>query len=229
MRTIRLIFKTVLTGLLLLGTPQLASAQSPKPQTHDEARFEFGGGIGGSFSPARTIKGQGGSADASLPRGIMGSVWLGHNMYRLVGGEFRYDFETGDYKLKGNGQEVSFGGRSHSVHYDILVHFSPLGSKVRPYVLAGGGVKRYEGTGAERAFQSTLTRIAVLSRTNELQPMMTFGAGIKMNIGRNLNFRVEFRDTLTPFPGKVILPTTGGSPGGLVHDFTPLAGISYVF
>ncbi len=228
MRTLRLIYKTLLTGLLLLGTPQLASAQTTRPQTHDEPLFEFGGGIGGSFSLPKKITGTGGTADASLPQGLIGSIWLGHNMYRLVGGEFRYDFETGDYKLKGSGQEVSFAGRSHAVHYDVHVHFSPVGSKVRPYVLIGGGVKRYQGTGAEHSVQA-LSRVAVLSNTSELKPLMTFGAGVKMSIGHNLNFRIEFRDTLTPFPGKIILPTTGGSPGGLVHDFTPLAGISYVF
>lgn len=228
MRTLKLIYKTILTGMLLLLCGQQAKAQTSHPSTSEEQRFEFGGGIGGTFSTSKTITGSGGTAEASLPKGLAGSIWLGHNMYRLVGGEFRYDFETGDYKLKGSGQEVSFGGRSHSVHYDVHVHFSPLGSKVRPYVLVGGGVKRYSGTGAERAFQP-LSRIAVLSNTNELKAMMTFGAGLKMSIGHNLNVRLEFRDTMTPFPGKIILPTSGGNPGGWVHDFSPLIGISYVF
>ena len=228
MRTLKLIYKTILPGIVLLVFGQQARAQTSRPTGLDEQRFEFGGGIGGSFGTSKSITGSGGTADAFLPRGLAGSIWLGHNMYRLVGGEFRYDLETGDYKLKGSGQEVSFGGRSHSVHYDVHVHFSPLGSKLRPYVLAGVGVKRYSGTGAERAFQP-LSRVAVLSATNELKAMMTFGAGLKLSIGRNLNLRLEFRDTMTPFPGKIILPTTGGNPGGWVHDLTPLVGLSYVF
>ena len=228
MRTLKLIYKTILTGLLLLVSGEDAEAQTSRPTVLDEQRFEFGGGIGGTFSTSKMITGAGGTAEAYLPRGLVGSVWLGHNMYRLVGGEFRYDFETGDYKLKSSGQEVSFGGRSHSVHYDVHVHFSPLGSKLRPYVLVGAGVKRYSGTGAEHAFQP-LSRIAVLSNTSELKAMMTFGAGLKMSMGHNLNLRLEFRDTLTPFTGKIILPTLGGNPGGWVHDFTPLVGVSYVF
>lgn len=228
MRTVKMIYKTLLTGMLLLFCGQQAQGQASRPTTIDERQFEFGGGIGGTFSTSKTITGSGGTAEATLPRGLAGSLWLGHNMYRLVGGEFRYDYETGDYKLKGSGQEVSFGGRSHSVHYDVHLHFSPIGAKIRPYVLVGAGVKRYSGTGVERAFQP-LSRIAVLSNTNELKAMMTFGAGLKVGLGHNMNLRLEFRDTMTPFTGKIILPTSGGNPGGWVHDFTPLIGISYSF
>ena len=228
MRTVKLISKTILAGLVLMGLPQQASAQSTRPATQEEPRFEFGGGVGGSFSPSKTITGSGGTADISFPKGLGGSIWLGHNMYRLVGGEFRYDIETGSYKLKGSGQEASFSGRNHLVHYDVHIHFTPLGSKVRPYVLIGAGVKKYNGTGAEHATQA-LSRVAVLSNTSDLKPMMTFGAGLKMTLTQSLSLRVEFRDTMTPFPGKVVLATGGSNPGGWVQDFTPHAGISYVF
>ena len=228
MRTLRLISQFTLVGLLVLGLPQRASAQKSRPTAAaDEARFEFGGGVGGSFSTNKTITGTGGSADLKFPTTLMGSVWIGHNMYKNVGGELRYDFEGGEYKLSGKAGTATFGSRSQSIHYDVHVHFAPLGSRVRPYILLGAGVKRFQGNGTERPVQLN-SNIAAFANTTDLKVLMTFGAGMKVKLSNSLSLRMEFRDSLTPFPGKVVLPISGG-PGGLVHDFTPLVGISYIF
>ena len=229
MRTLRLISQITLAGLLVLGLPQMASAQKSRPlAAPDEPRFEFGGGVGGSFTTQRTITGSSGSADLSFPAKVMGSVWIGHNMYKMVSGELRYDYEGGEYKLSGKGGIATFRSRNQSIHYDVHVHFAPLGSRVRPYVLLGAGVRRFQGNGTERALQAN-SNIAAFANTSDLKALMTFGAGVKVKLTHSLSLRVEFRDSLTPFPAKVVLPVSGSGPGSLVHDFTPLVGISYIF
>ncbi len=228
MRTLRLISQFTLIGLLVLGLPQRASAQKSRPTAAaDEPRFEFGGGVGGSFSNNKTITGIGSSADLKFPSGLMGSAWIGHNMYKNVGGELRYDFEGGEYKLSGRTGTATFGSRSHSIHYDVHVHFSPLGSRIRPYVLVGAGVKRFQGNGTERPFQPN-SNIAAFANTADLKVLMTFGAGAKVKLTNSLSLRVEFRDALTQFPDQVVLPLSGGKQSW-VHAFTPLVGISYIF
>ena len=40
---------------------------------------------------------------------------------------------------------VTFAGQSHAMHYDFLIHASPRGSVIRPYVAFGAGVKFFRG------------------------------------------------------------------------------------
>lgn len=229
MRITKLISQITLTAMLSLGVAQLASAQKSRPQAaSDEPRFEFGGGVGGSFAPQTTITGATASADLSFPSSLLASAWVGHNMYKNVSGEIRYDYEGGEYKLTGKGGTASFGSRTQAIHYDIHVNFAPLGSKIRPYVLVGAGVKYFQGNGTERALQPN-SNVAAFSNTSEIQPLLSFGAGVKVRLSHSFNLRLEFRDNMTPFPGKVVLPVSGKGPGGLIHDFTPLIGISYMF
>jgi len=45
----------------------------------------------------------------------------------------------------------------------------------------------------------------------------------------HLLMRVDFRDYVTAFPTHVIVPAANGTDKGIFHQFTPLAGVSYVF
>src|SRR5438874_2605288 len=116
-------------------------------------KWEIGGGVGGSFYTSQDYKNALASAKAGLSDGLLASFWLGNNSGRLLGGEFRYDYEKTDLKLSSGATNVSFGADTHAFHYDFLLHFAPSDSRVRPFVAAGGGVKFYRGTGKEAAFQ----------------------------------------------------------------------------
>src|SRR5260370_29591481 len=114
-------------------------------------KWEIGVGAGGSFYTSQTVKSAIANADASLASGLAVSAWLGNNSGRLLGGEFRYDYESADLQLKSGGSTVKFGAQSHAVHYDFLIHFTPRESKIRPFIAAGAGIKAFRGTRTEGA------------------------------------------------------------------------------
>src|SRR5260221_12395155 len=97
-------------------------------------------------------------------------------MFPKISGELRYDYMKNDIRLEGNGGKATFTSDSHAVHYDIHLHLTDNSAALRPYVIVGGGVKMYRGTGEERAVQP-LSQIAVLTKTNELAGVVTVGGG----------------------------------------------------
>ena len=202
----------------LLATAPAALAQ----------RWELGLAGGGSFFTKQTFKNPAGNADAGFSNGIAVSGWLGNNTSNLIGGELRYDYERSDLKLSSGGTNVSFGGQTNAVHYDFLLHFAPSEAHVRPFIAGGAGVKVYSGTGTEQAFQP-LSNIALLTRTSQVEPMVSVGGGVKFSLAKSTLLRVEVHDYLTPFPKNVIAPAQGSKIGGWLSDFVVSAGFSVLF
>ncbi|MBM3787224.1 MAG: hypothetical protein FJW30_22940 [Acidobacteria bacterium] len=149
-------------------------------------------------------------------------------MYPKISGEIRYDMLRNDMILEGGGSKVSFSGDSHAVHYDMHFHLKENGEKIRPYVIVGGGIKLYRGTGTSRAFQP-LSQAAVLTAGNEIAGLLTFGFGVKMQLTERVGLRFDFRDNLTKFPKKLIAPNRATGGDGWVHNFAPSAGVSLLF
>lgn len=214
------LYKAILFSILTVYSTDALHAQG--------ARYELGGGVVGSFYDKKTLSGTGGNVDAGFEPGYGASLWLGHYMYTKVSGEIRYDYLRNDMKLEGAGNKTTFGAESHALHYDIHIHLSNTQARIRPYIIGGGGVKVFRGTGEERAFQP-LSQFAVLTKTSEMTALVTVGVGIKMNLADRVLLRLEFRDNLTPFPKKLITPNraTGGS--GWINNFAPSAGVSVLF
>ena len=192
-------------------------------------KWEVGFGVGGSFLTSETITNPAGNANAGRDPGLALSAWLDNNIGSgLFGGELRYDHEMGDLKLSSGGTTVKFGSQSNAVHYDFVYNFASSESAVRPFVLAGGGIKWYSGTGTEQAYQP-LSNIAVFSDVRDLRPMVSVGAGVKFNIAKSVLLRLEVHDYLTPFPSTLIAPVAGSSVGGWLQDFVAMAGLSFAF
>jgi opacity protein-like surface antigen len=192
-------------------------------------KWEVGLGAGGSFLTSETITNPAGNADATRDPGLAVSAWLDNTIGSgLFGGELRYDYERGDLKLSSGGTTVKFGSQSNAVHYDFLYNFTSSESAVRPYVLAGGGVKWYSGTGTEQVYQP-LSNIAVFSDVRDMRALVSVGAGVKFNIAKSALLRLEVHDYLTPFPNTLIAPMQGSSVGGWFQDFVVSAGISFGF
>ena len=191
-------------------------------------KWEVGVGGGGNFYTTQTFTSPAGHADATLAHGIAVSAWLGNNSSRLIGGELRYDYEQSDLKLSSGGTNVSFGAHTNAIHYDFLLNFAPKESRITPFVAGGAGVKVYTGTGKEQAFQP-LSNIALLTKTSQLKPLVSVGAGMKFHLARAVQFRVEVHDYLTPFPKDVIAPTATSKVGGWLSDFVAMAGLSFTF
>jgi hypothetical protein len=191
-------------------------------------KYEFNVAGGGSFYQSKTVTNPKGDADAGFSSGVAASVAIGQNMYKHVGGELRYTYLQNDMKLTGGGLSAAFGAQAHAVHYDFLIHATETGSKMRPYVAAGGGIKVYRGTGTEVVNQP-LGNIALLTKTRDLQGLLSVGAGVKFALTPRIMFRVDVHDYLTPFPKKVITPAANSSVSGWLNNIVPTAGIVFTF
>jgi len=191
-------------------------------------KWEVGAAGGGSFYTSQSLTNSPDSADATFNMAIAASAWLGNDSGKYIGGEVRYDYEASEPQLKGGGATVTFGGHSQAVHYDFIFHFTPRTSRVRPFVAAGAGIKVYQGTGQENAFQP-LQDVALLTRMQDLTPMVSAGAGVKVAVTSNIQLRLEVHDFMTPFPKQVIVPNVGTTGGGWFHNIVPMFGISFTF
>jgi len=203
--------------LALASTPALV-AQS----------WEVGVGVGAPFYNSQSITNPIGNASASLSTGWVTSAWLGNNLRGRWGGELRYDYESASLKLSSGSTHASFGANTQAIHYDFLFHFASQEATVRPFVSAGGGVKFFHGTGTETVTQP-LMGIGLLTKTTDTTPLLSIGGGIKFNINRRMQLRVEVHDYMTPFPAKVIAPAQGSKTGGWLMDFVPMGALALTF
>lgn len=191
-------------------------------------QWEIGGAGGYGVYRKASVTASAGSADVGFANQAAGGLVIGENLYRRIGGEFRYTYRGGDLKATSGGQEATLGGRAHAIHYDFLFHASPRGSRIRPFVAAGAGIKVYQGTGRESAVQP-LSRLVLLTKTDQVEPLISFGGGVKFLLSKHAQFRVDFRDYASPTPDRLFVPGPGGKLHGWLHDFVPMAGLSFVF
>jgi hypothetical protein len=81
------------------------------------------------------------------------------------------------------------------------------------------------GSGIESAGQP-LGNFAAFTATREILPVADVGTGLKIDLHKNLRFRVEVRDYISPAPNKVIAPAPGASLGGVLNDIQAMVGFS---
>lgn len=191
-------------------------------------KWEVGAGVGGSFYTSQTFSNAVTNADAGLSNAVAVSAWLGNNPGRLLGGELRYDYENSGLRLSSGGGDAKFSGHTNAFHYDFVLNMANGEARVRPFLSAGGGVKLFTGTGREASVQP-LSNIGFLTRTTETVGLISLGGGMKFNLTRAAQLRLEVHDNLTPFPKSVIAPAAGTKVSGWLQDFVVMAGISFVF
>jgi hypothetical protein len=191
-------------------------------------QWELGGAAGYGLYRNQTVSRGTEQAKAGFRHGLALSAVAGHHSHRYLSGEVRYMFRDSDLKISSGSTDSRFSGEAHVVTYDVLLHSAPNGSRVRPFLAFGGGVKVFRGTGQETEFQP-LDRLAVLTRTSELKPLFSLGGGVRFQISRHAFLRFDVRDYMTPFPKEVIAPVPGARLNGWVHDLVPMVGISAFF
>jgi len=191
-------------------------------------KWEFGGGIGGSFYPSRDINNGSTSASAGIRTNIASGVWLGQNMSNKWGGEMRFDYQLGDLSLERGSTKTALTAQSYGLHYDVLWHVTRRGSKVRPFVGAGAGIKVYRATGQPGLVQP-LSQYALLTKGDELKALLSLAAGVKWQIAESLQLRLEVHDYITPFPKEMIAPNVGSTAPGVLQNIVPMLAIAYTF
>jgi hypothetical protein len=189
-------------------------------------RWEFGGAGGASFYNKKSIAAPAGSVDAKFNPGFGFGAYFGQIGNRL-GGEMRYDFHMNEMELSGLGKSVKMDGRTQGFHYDVLVYFTKAGSKVRPYLLGGGGLRLYEGTSSAGVVQPLMS-VAVLTNTTQWKPLVVAGGGVRIEASKHVHIRAEFRVNMTESPTEIITPVTGKIDGWF-FNYAPMVGISYVW
>lgn len=188
-------------------------------------RWEFGAGGAGSFYNTRTVSGPGGSADAGFKTGYGFHANLTQVGNRF-GGALRYSMMFNDMQLKSSRATTTMSGRSQSIEYDFQYYFKNSEASVRPYLIGGGGVRFFTGSGTDTAVQP-LMNVAVLTNTTQMKPVFTGGAGVRVQLSRHVFLRAEMRTSFTQVPQDVITPTYGSTLGGWFLNFLPSVGIGY--
>lgn len=187
-------------------------------------------GVGGGYGLYHDLSVTAGATtgSAGFEPGAAFTAVLGNNIGGLVGGEARYTYRAGDMRVSSGSTKVTLGAQTHAIHYDILVHATSKESKIRPFLAAGAGMKYYRGNGSELIYQP-LNNLVVLTHTNEAQPLLSLGGGVKFSLTRRSLFRIDFRDYATPAPTSLLAVPAGSKVSGWLHDFVVLVGVSGVF
>ena len=206
---------TLLAGLIAGSVAPTALGQ----------RFEVGAGGGVSFYNKLTVTGPA-TVDAGFKTGYSFNGYLGQLGNRL-GGELRYAYASNEMELKSGGKSFAMTGRSQAIHYDLAFYFNDKKAKVRPYILAGGGMKQYTGSGTTTTVQPFMSTV-VLTNTSEWKPLVTAGGGIRVVLSPKLHLRAEVLAYMTQAPTKVITPVTG-QLSGWYFDIVPTVNLSYVW
>jgi outer membrane protein W len=189
-------------------------------------KWEVGGGAGGGFHTSKDLTRPTETATASIKTGVAASAWLANNTNNRWGGEIRYTYQMGDLQLKQGSTTASFGGETHTMGYDFQWHATDINSASRPYIAFGAGAKVFRGTGTETLTQP-LSRFALLTRTREIQGMISVGAGVKVKTGRNWQLRLDVHDYISRYPAEVMQPNVGTQVGGWMHNIVPSIGFSW--
>jgi hypothetical protein len=185
--------------------------------------------IGGySYAPNLSVTEGSASASAGIGHGGLIGAYGGEDTYRYFGGEVRYLYGFGNLEASSGSTSVSFSRHTHIITGDILGYFRPTESRVRPFVIFGGGVMVLEGTGAESAAQP-LGNFVAFTHTRETLAVGDVGVGVKIGLRKYLNLRIEAHDYLGPSPSQVIAAAPGASIGSFMNNVASTASLAFAW
>lgn len=191
-------------------------------------RVELGGGGGYGFYRTVSVIAPGGTVDAGIQNRFTITAWGTDHMYEYLSGQIRYVYQDGDPFLKGSGQKVNVQGKSHSIHYDVLVYTRRRAARIRPHFAVGVGAKWYVVTGPANPDQPFLP-IAQVTTATESKFLFDAGGGMEVRLKPRAVLLLDFRDYITTFPKKIIQPVPLATARGLFNQFTPSVSLAISF
>jgi opacity protein-like surface antigen len=191
-------------------------------------QYELGGAFGYGVYRDVSVISPGGTATAGIRNRFATGVVFCENLFEHVSGEMRYLYQDGDPFLSTGTARGNIQGQSHAFNYDVLFQARGRKARIRPYVAVGVGAKYYVTTGPAPVPQP-MPKIAGLVGANQWRALVTGGAGVKFRLTDHILVRADFRDYITAFPTRLIVPAANGTDHGIFNQFTPLVGVSYVF
>ena len=209
----------MLKGLICAVVLTAAAASA---QQQWEAGIIGGYGIGHDL----TVSNGFGNAATGYKNGTVFGVYGGLNSYRYWSGEASYLYRDSHLKLESNGTNEDFPAHMHLITGDILAHFRPTGARIRPFVSFGGGIKVMVGSGDESKPQPlgacgaaiAPKCFAALTATTEVLPVGEVGAGVKVQVSKMFQVRLQVRDYLSQKPKDLIATGPGATLSGISND-----------
>jgi hypothetical protein len=184
--------------------------------------------VGYGFYRNGSVTGAAGTQEAGITDRFVAGGVLCEDLFEHFSGEVRYLYGDGHPFLSMPGFRTDMDGRTHTLTYDALLHFRRRAQRLRPFLAAGIGGKGYEATGPASSPRSA-PQIGGLVHATQWTVVGDFGAGVKYRLHKNAVVRVEFRDYITPLPDKLIVAQRNAITSGILHQLTPLVGLSYSF
>src|ERR1039458_1072700 len=102
-------------------------------------QWEFGGLGGAGFLSNVNVSSPFGSATTGFQTGLAAGAFVGQNLYSHVSGELHYEYLQSNLHITSGGQQASFSGNAHALHYDIILHTNRKGSRTQLLVALGAG------------------------------------------------------------------------------------------
>ncbi|MCU1232972.1 MAG: hypothetical protein JWP63_939 [Candidatus Solibacter sp.] len=190
--------------------------------------WELGGGVGYGAYRNGSISGTAGTATAGVRNQYAVTGMASEDLFEHFSGEVRYVYHPGDTFLESGAAKGSVEAYSHTFTYDVLFHFKPRESKVRPFVVGGAGAKYYSVTGTLPRPQP-VPAIAGLTTRSQWEPAFDFGGGVKVRVAEHVVVSGFVRDYVSLFPDHLFVPTGGAKASSVLHQVTPMVEIGYRF
>jgi len=192
-----------------IATILLMLAAAPVFGQGAEIGLTVGWGNFTNNSIGRTLEFADDPAEYTLDDGIRIGSRMALNNGTFIGHEFSYAWQRSNLKILGD----DFGSMSiHNIYYNFVLHATPEGSAVRPFITGGGGVSVFNPPG-----------VSSFSGAGDNKFGYNYGAGVKFKVTDSYGIRLDIRDHVTGKPFD--LPD---SSGGL-HNLEISAGFSLLF
>jgi hypothetical protein len=134
------------------------------------------------------------------------------NTRRFTAHELGYAYNRTKIRVESAGFEEEYSTTTHQYGYAYVVHATPEGSAVRPFVAGGGHFATFYPPGTSVSFGNGVTKFG-----------FNYGAGVKVQVSPFWGLRVDVRDYTVPKPFDL--------PGvsGWLHQIEATAGFSLLF
>lgn len=148
-------------------------------------------------------------AEYTIEDGVRIGSRMALNSGTFIGHEFSYAWQKSSLLIL----DENFGGMSiHNIYYNFVLHATPEGSAVRPFVTGGAGVSVFNPPG-----------VSSLSGYGDNKFGYNYGAGLKFKVTDMYGIRLDVRDHVTGKPFD--LPDNSGR----LHNLEISAGFSLLF
>ncbi len=148
--------------------------------------------------------------EIKLSNGIRIGARMAVNTRRFIGHEVSYSYQNANLSASSqeSGEQEYGGVRAHHTYYNLVLHGTPRGSAIRPFVTSGGGFSSFHPPG-----------ISALSGGGSTKFGYNYGGGVKLNFFKH-GIRFDWRNHVTGKPFDQLLPGIEGQMNNLEITMT---------